>query len=138
MALEFTGNPKPFGIIGLVLAILSLLFSVIPCVGFYAFGPALIGFFFALIAFLHARQTKINFSVPLAGMIIGGLAMGIAIFQYVHYNEVFKAKKEFDKGIHKMDSVIVNKALDTLEKSIQQSAKDDSINKAAKDTLKKW
>lgn len=135
MALEFSGNPKPFGIIGLVLAILSLLFSVIPCVGFYAFGPALIGSLFALIAFLHARQTKINFSVPLAGMIVGVLAMGIATYQYIHYKEVFKAKKEFDKGMHKLDSVIVDKALDTLEKSIQQSVKDDSIRKAEKDSL---
>lgn len=137
MELEFKGNPKPFGIIGLVLAIISFFFSVIPCIGFYAFGPAFIATIFSLIAFLHARQTKINFSIPLAGLIIGALAIGVATYQYVTYKEVFKAKKELDRGL---DSLLIKTVDDKIQKSIDDhndsiNKASDSINKTSKDSV---
>ncbi|MFN3753766.1 hypothetical protein [Flavobacterium sp.] len=136
MDIQFSGNPKPFGIIGLVLAIISLLFSLIPCIGFYAFIPALIASIFSLIAFLHAKQNKTNHNVSLAGMIIGILAMGIAIFQYITYKEVFKVKSEIEETIKKVDSAMVEKVMDTLAKSYEQKAHNDSINEISKDSIK--
>lgn len=129
---QFTGNPKPFGVIGLVIAILAMLFSFIPCIGAYAIGPALIAGIFCTIAFLYARHHKQNHSVPLAGLIIAVVAMGIGIYQHVRYNEVFEAKKEVEQAF---DREITNMVLDTLNKAVEKEKRLDSIKQAEKDSL---
>lgn len=133
METQFSGNPKPFGIIGLVIAIFSLLFSIIPCIGFYAIIPAFIAFVFCTIAFLYSRQQKQNGSVPLAGMIIAVITISIGIFQYVNYKSVFEAKDEINAITNEAFETITKEALDNaLEKD---SLKNDSIQKSKADSL---
>lgn len=138
MNIKFSGNPKPFGIIGLVIAILSLLFSLIPCVGFYATLPSFISVIFCLIAFLFLKQKKESTSVPLSGLIIGILALVIGIYQYYKYRIVYEAKEKIENSINKVQSEIKenieNKVLKEIKESIEKELNNDSIQKVKKDT----
>lgn len=131
MEMQFSGNPKPFGIIGLVVAILSMLFSFIPCVGFYAVIPSLISIIFCLMAFLYLRQNNQKTTVPLAGLIIGTIALSVGIFQYINYKSVFDEKDELENMFNK---AIQQKVIDELQKGLDSVSNNDSIQQYHKDS----
>jgi heme/copper-type cytochrome/quinol oxidase subunit 4 len=139
MNIEFSGNPKPFGIIGLIIAIFSLLFSLIPCVGFYAVIPSFISIIFCLIAFLYLKQKNENTSVPLSGLIIGILAISIGIFQYYKFKAVHDTKTEIENSINGIESEIKenieNKVFEKIKEKIEKELENDSIPKIKKDTI---
>jgi len=132
--IETSGDPKPFSIIGLVIGILSLFFALIPCVGTYAMGPALLAFMFSAITFFifKAREQKSGISV--AGMIVSACAIGVGIFQYVTFRDVFKAKDEITREVNEAGKEITKQMLDTLIISNDARVKDttapaeDSLN----------
>jgi ABC-type enterochelin transport system permease subunit len=139
MEVQFSGNPKPFGIIGLVLAILSLLFSMIPCVGFYAIIPSSIAVIFCLIAFIYARQKKEKNAVPLSGLIIGVVAISIGIFQYYKYKTVFDTKTQIENSLNQVgDSIkegVKDKVLEGIKNKIEKELENDSIQKVKTDSI---
>jgi multisubunit Na+/H+ antiporter MnhB subunit len=138
MEMEFSGNPKPFGVIGLVLAIISLLFSLIPCVGFYAVIPGILATIFSLIAYLYLKQKKESTSVPFAGLIIGLLAISISIYQYIEYQEVFETKSEIENSIKEgLEEQVIQEVLDNLEEGMEPDTIEyfDTIEYIENDTL---
>lgn len=134
MEMQFSGNPKPFGIIGLVIAIFSMLFSFIPCVGFYAVIPSILSIIFCLIAFLYLKQNNQNKSVPLAGMIIGVIALAVGIFQYFNYKSVFDEKKELENILN---NAIEQKVIEELQKGFDSVKNNDSIQQYHRDSTRK-
>ena len=139
MAVQFSGNPKPFGVIGLVLAIFSFLFSLIPCVGFYAITPGFISVVFCVISFLYLKQEKESTVVPLSGLIIGTLTIAIGIFQYVEYEEVFDAKTELENVVNEVGDEFMNRVeqeiLEGIKEGIEKELENDSIQKERDDTV---
>ncbi len=139
MNIEFYGNPKPFGIIGLVIAIFSLIFSLIPCVGFYAIIPSFISVVFCLIAFLYLKQKKESTGVPLSGLIIGIIAISIGIFQYYKFKVVFDTKEEIENSINKVEDEIKediqNRVLEGIKENIEKELENDSIQKIKTDSI---
>lgn len=131
MEVQFSGNPKPFGIIGLVFAIFAALFSLVPCVGFYALIPAIIAFIMSLIAFLYARKTKASESVPLAGMIIAVVAIFIGIYQYYEYKAVFDTKAKIENAINEakgeVEDQVKESIMDIIEEELEKVNQNDSI-----------
>lgn len=119
-----SGSSSFFGIIGLVGAILSLLFSVIPCVGLYAIIPSLISVVFCLIPFLYEKENKGNRKAPIFGMIIGVITILIGIFQYYTF-----------KVIHDVKTEIENEFMESIEESIQNELGNDSIQKSERDSI---
>lgn len=135
MSAHFTGNPKPLGIIGLVIAIFSLLFSAIPCVGFYAVGPSIFAVIFCLFAFFYQKQNKQNTAVPLSGMIIAVVAIAIGIYQYISYSEVFEAEREMHKTFKQIDSVVKEAVVDTVLSTYEKEVIREIIRDHANDSL---
>ncbi|MFP9098584.1 hypothetical protein ACLI09_05975 [Flavobacterium sp. RHBU_24] len=131
---ETSGDPKPISIVGLVIGILSLFFSLIPCVGSYAMGPALLAFMFSAITFFIFRAREQKSGVSLAGMIVSACAIGVGIYQYVTFREVFKAKEEITREVNEAGKQITEQMLDTLIISSQRvkdtiPPAEDSLNR---------
>ena len=118
-----------FGITGFVIAILSFVFSMIPCIGFYAFIPALLATAFSFIAYRKQKMAEQASSLSLAGTIIGVVAITVASYQYYTFSQVFKDVKKIDK---EMNQLIIN----TIEDSIQKHMEIDSIQREHKDSAK--
>ena len=130
---RFSGNPKPFGIIGLVLAIISFLISIIPCVGFYAIIPSIMAIFFCGMAFFGLKERNESTGVPFAGLLIGTLAVSIGIFQYYKYKTVFDAKAEIENSINGKE----NEIRDTIEKKVLEHVKENILKEIEKDSIQK-
>lgn len=124
------GSANIFGIIGLVIACFSLLFSFIPCIGAYAIGPAVIAAAFCGIALAILKKEKQNTTVSLVGLIIGCVAILIGILQFTVFSEVYEAKDEINKAL---EEGFNEAALEKLSKEMEVQA--DSIQKAQEDTL---
>ncbi|MBI1306724.1 MAG: hypothetical protein GC181_08930 [Bacteroidetes bacterium] len=133
MNIEFSGNPRPFGIIGLVIGIVALLISFIPCIGFYALIPAILALIFCVIAFLFLKQNNENTAVPFSGIIIGIVAIGMSVYQYYHYKEVYDTKSEIEKSINESTEEVVK---DLLKREMEEIKKHtDSTGKVSNDTI---
>lgn len=123
---------KIFGILGLVFGSFSLIFSLIPCVGFYAIVPAFISLVFCIVSYVPAKREQQPTTVPLIGMIVAVMALVIGIIQYVQYKDVFKAASELNRAV---DSVMVKKVVDSVDAAIEKDIREDSINKVQKDSV---
>ncbi|KAF2327325.1 DUF2339 domain-containing protein [Flavobacterium daemonense] len=141
MNYQSSGNPKPFAIIGLVFAILALLFSMIPCVGYYAVGPSFFALAFSGISYLGLKQKNESTSVPLAGLIIGVAAFSIGIFQYYKYETVYATKAEIEKSINEAQTEVLDtiqkKVLEKTEQKLKEEIAKDSILQLKKDSIQK-
>lgn len=141
MNYQFSGNPKPFAIIGLVFAIFAFLFSLIPCIGFYAVGPSLMSLAFSGISYAGLKQRNQSTSLSLAGLIVGAVAISVGIFQYYKYETLFDAKSEIEKEInvaekHVLDT-IGKKVLEHAEQRLIEEIERDSIVKMKMDSIQK-
>lgn len=135
MDVKFYGNPKPFGIIGLVLAIFSMLFSLIPCIGFYAIVPGFISVIFCFISYSYLKHKNESVAIPLSGLIIGVVAVSIAIYQYYTYQAVFDKKTEIERSIKKMEHEILESVLEDYKENIEKELENDSIQKVEADKI---
>jgi len=72
-----------FAIIGLVLGILSLLFSFIPCIGMFGGIPAIIALIFSGLAFMKAKDNGDPKTLSIIASVISLLAMAIALFWFI-------------------------------------------------------
>ena len=83
-----------FGIAGMVLGIVSLVVSFIPCFGMYGFFPGLVALILSGIGMSKAKSKGMS----IAGLVVSILAVGIASYWYFAVKEVVK----------KTDDVITN------------------------------
>lgn len=123
------GSPRLFGIIGFILAILSLLLSLVPCAGYYAFIPGLLSFVFCMIATIAVRKKGEPAGLFIAGMIVGLLAVLVAFVQYFVFKDAIKGVNKFHE---EMDEVIIEEILKPDKDSL--SSKHDTV-KTSTDTL---
>lgn len=117
-----------FSIIGFVIAILSLIFSLIPCIGFYALIPSILAAIFSFVAMRQQKIAREQTGLSLAGLLIGIVALLISVFQYLQYRPVFDAKHKANK---KMDQFFEK----VLTESIEREMKKDSLERAQNDSL---
>jgi hypothetical protein len=94
------------GLIGMILGILALVISFVPCLGVYAVVPGVTGIIFSIIGL-----KKINKGMAIAGLICSLLGTGVASYQYYVLSQVAndpEVQKSFDELEESMES------LDTL------------------------
>lgn len=102
--------PEFFGITGLIGAILSLFFSLIPYIGLYAIIFSFVSIIFCIIPFLYSKENREGVRISLPGLIIGILAISISMFQHYIFNIVNHTKKEIeDKFIERIEEDLDNK-----------------------------
>jgi hypothetical protein len=89
---------------------------------------------FSAISFFIFRARNQKSGVSLAGMIVSACAIGVGIFQYVTYQDVFKAKDEITREVNEAGEKLTEKMLDTLIIRNEQRIKDSIA--PAQDTVK--
>jgi hypothetical protein len=113
-----SGAGKSLGVAGLVIGIISLIFSCIPCLGVWAIVPAIVG---VILSAVSMKQAGAGGS---KGMAMAGLVCSIAailIACYWMYLMFFGASQI-------MNEIEKSGALDSLSNAFKQAG--DSINKA--------
>jgi len=151
-------NGQGFAVAGLVVGILALLISFIPCIGISAILIGILAVVFSAVAFSMARKNDSQKGMALAALIVSSLAVIIGIVWIVFFAGMSgKLKNQFrnlDHWTNKMDQIDENDwegseslqnleiALDSLEGVFDdvndQAVKSiDSVHKEMKNTIKK-
>ena len=117
------GNPKVFAIISLVVGIGALIFSFIPCVGYYALGPGIIATFAGALSFIVLKSKEEKTTIALAGAIIGAVAVSVATFQYFYFKEVFDTKSKIENT---WNDLLLEKALESARGSYDSLGNDST------------
>jgi hypothetical protein len=60
---------------GLVLGIVAIVLSFIPCIGFFAITPAILGIIFSIIGLSQAKKTGQGKGMAIAGLVLSILAI---------------------------------------------------------------
>jgi hypothetical protein len=115
---------KTLGIIGLVLGILALVFSFVPCLGMYAIFPAVLGLGAGIGGFLQANKVAAPKSMAIAAIVLSIAATGMAAYQYTLAQ---KAKKGFTKFTTETEKTL--KELDSLNLKYDSSKIKTQMNK---------
>jgi len=105
------------GIAALITAILTFVLAVIPCVGLIAIIPGIIAIVLASVGLSQASRDDAPHGVPLAGLIIGIVAIMIS------FSQIFVAGKiahRADKWPEKIQN-IVNDVQDNVVKGIEDA-----------------
>lgn len=117
------GSPKIFGIIGFVLSIFALVFSFIPCVGYYAIVPGILSFIFSLIATIQLKRRGEGAGLFIAGIIISLLAIVIGLVQYFVFKDAIQAAKRQEEEV---DKSFIEKIMEESEDTLQKTG--DTLN----------
>ena len=138
------------GIAGLVLGIIALIISFIPCFGWYALVPGVIAIILSAIAFSQAKKTEAAKGLIIAALIVSIIATAIAIVQITVFAKVANIAKDNIEQIDKWSDDIkdqindeksvekLEKALDNLEEKMDSAhVKAGTAIKSAKKELKK-
>lgn len=91
-------NNRPsntLSVIGLVIAIIAVIFSFIPCIGTIAFIPGLISLVLGVIAYLKAKDNGHPKGMPIAVIIISLVACAFSAFQWYTINNMVEDTKEY-------------------------------------------
>lgn len=140
METEQSGDMKTLAITGLVIAILALLFSLIPCVGYYAIIPAILAIIFCLISYLSIKEKKGDKITPISGLVIALLALMMAVNQYYKYQKVLEVKSEIENSFNgiknEIEEGIKNGVLEEFKENLEEVLDNDSIQKSI-DEIKK-
>lgn len=133
------------GIAGLVLGIIALIISFIPCLGMYALAPGVIAVILSAIGFSQASKVNAKKGLLTAALIISIIGTSIAGWQfYIFRNAPSKIEqfgKEFQKAIkedlNEEELDALGKAMEKLEGNIKDSTREnlEDIEKAA-ETIK--
>lgn len=103
MSYEYTTHPEPpkgsgpalgLGIAGMVIGILALLWSFIPCLGAWALWPGLLALVLSGVGLLLSLQAQKVDGFCVAGLCVSVVATGIAGYWYYKVN---KGVKEWEK-----------------------------------------
>ncbi len=111
-----SGTWKTLAIIALVLGIVALVFSFVPCLGMYAIFPGIIGIGLAVASLVMAGKVNAPKGMAIAGLACAILGSAIAGYQYYAIQKVIdnpELKKGLEDFKNQMDSLKVN--LDTTK-----------------------
>lgn len=127
------------GVAGLVLGIIALVISFIPCLGMWALIPGIIAIVFSAIGYSQANKANASKGLLIAALVISIIGTSIAGWQmYMLRNastqiEKFgkELQKALDEEIDDEDMQDLEKAMEELEGQIEEIT-DDSMQEAAK------
>jgi len=134
------------GVAGLVLGIIALIISFIPCLGMWALIPGIIAIVFSAIAFSQANKVNAAKGLVIAALAISIVGTAIAGWQmYMLKNastHIEKFGKELQKAIEdemdEEDIESLEEAMEELEGQIEEITEDviEEITESTSETLK--
>ncbi|MBU8893361.1 MAG: hypothetical protein KOO66_11315 [Bacteroidales bacterium] len=134
-----SSSGQGLGIAGLVLGIIALIISFIPCLGMYALVPGIIAIILSAIGFSQASKANAKKGLVTAALIISIVGTAIASWQlYIFRSAPAKLEqfgKEFQKALEEElddeDLEDLEEAMEKLEGEIEEIT-DETIEEAAK------
>lgn len=79
------------GLVGMILGILAVILSFVPCIGVYAIFPGVVGLIFSILG-----MKKVKKGMAIAGLVCSLIGTGVASWQYYVLNEAAKELQNFD------------------------------------------
>lgn len=144
-----TNASQSLGVAGLVLGIIALIISFVPCFGWYAIVPGIIAVVLSVIAYSQVKRTEAAKGMIIAALVISIVATTIAVLQITFFAGVVKNAKdniekiddwseEFKDHVNDEESVEkLEKALDKLEEKMDSAhIKAQKVVESAKKELK--
>lgn len=93
---------KGLGIACLVLGIITVLFSFIPCLGVYAIYPGIIAILLSVITIFHAIKYKLHKDLAIAGLVCSIIGTCVATWQWYKFKKKTSEIKERIENIGKV------------------------------------
>ena len=90
------------GLVGMILGILALVLSFVPCLGAFAIYPGIVGLIFSVLGLKNVKK-----GMAIAGLICSILGTSVAAWQWYNLN---KAAEE----LQKIDTTDLSKELDEM------------------------
>lgn len=127
------------GIAGLVLGIIALIISFIPCLGMYALIPGVIAIVLSAIGFSQASKVNAKKGLLIAALIISIVGTSIAAWQFYIFKNAPSKLEQFGKEFKKAIEEELNEdelknledAMEALEGEIEEIT-EESLEEAAK------
>jgi hypothetical protein len=133
-------NPKIFSIIGLVLGIFTLIFSLIPCIGYYALVPAIIAAICSGVAWYLLKKENKSVGLAATGVMLGAFAIASATYQYIQFKTIFDTKKKIENIVEEVPETIKEEAkeavIDFTKEKIEDYLDDDKDSTKTKNGKK--
>ena len=128
-----------FGIAGLVLGIIALIISFIPCLGMWAIIPGIIAIVLSAIGFSQANKANAKKGLVIAALVISIVGTAIAGWQFYVFRNAPSKLEQFGKEFKKVIEEELNEdelkdleeAMEELEGEIEEIT-EESMGKAAK------
>ena len=87
------------GLVGMILGILAVVISFVPCLGMYAMYPGIVGIIFSALGL-----RKVKKGMAIAGLVCSVLGTSIATWQFYAMKEsVEEFNEEFDKNMEELN-----------------------------------
>lgn len=115
-----TSNPnagKGLGIAGLVLGIVAVVFSFVPCLGAYAFFPGIIAIVLSAISMSQANKANAPKGLAIAGLVCSIVGTSIAAWQWYTLNKAASAIKE---GIESIDTAKLRQSIESIGNEMKE------------------
>jgi len=126
---------RALGITGLVIGVITLLISFVPCLGVFAFIPGVVGIVISFTGIMMARKQHVQKNILVAALVISLIGTATSMGWALYTNNVMN-KDASEESTGKGDDD--DKAGESDVKSLMnESAAKDSISReaAAKDSL---
>ena len=131
------------GVASLVLGIVGLVFSFIPCLGSWGIFLTVPGIVLGAIGLASASKKNAPKGLAIAGLVCSIIGSIIAGYQYYVLHKATDAVTEFTKAVNEAakDANEINKKASDFSKELDDKAKKvqegiDAVNKAAEDFSK--
>lgn len=136
------------GIAGLVLGIIALIISFIPCLGMYALLPGIIAIILSAIGYSQASKVNAKKGLITAALVLSIVGTSIAAWQfYIFRNAPSKIEqigREFQKAVEddldEEDLEDLEEAMEKLEGQIEDITEEtmEEVGKAAGEAIKEF
>ena len=133
------------GIAGLVLGIITLIISFIPCIGVWAILPGIVAIVLSAIGFSQATKANAAKGLVIAALIISIIGTAIASWQiYIFKSDPSKMEKKIEKArkeeLDDEDMKELEEAMEELEGEIEEVSEENAeeIGRAAGKALKEF
>lgn len=109
-----SGNGRGLGIAGMILGIVAIVVSFIPCFGWWAMVLAVVGLVLSAISMSHAKKAGASRGMAIAGLICSIIAIIIVIVWITLFAKGIDMAKDALEQSGAMDSLA--KAMDEIKK----------------------
>lgn len=123
-------------ILGLVLAIVALIFASIPCVGYYALIPSIVTLVLSALGIVYLKKESRSTIVAVIATCVSTLAIAISIYQYFAFKIVYDTKDRVENSIQHFEEKVQNEAedavIDYTKEKVRHYLKKDKKKKSKK------